>query len=138
MTSFFDDIPQPSDAQLAGFTAFTFNNVVIQPTVLADTSDTFSNLIGMYHATTTENGDFYLMWLEYEPWFSTDGNYAKTDAGGNAQTNGASETWCSYALQQINSTWRVYFQMGDEYSDWEGMKYTFTEGSAIATGEANK
>ena len=52
----------------------------------------------MYHATSTENGDFYLLWLEYEPYFATDGNFAKTDAGGNAQTNGASETWCNYAL----------------------------------------
>ena len=52
----------------------------------------------MYTAASTDNGDFYLLWLEYEPYFATDGNFAKTDASGNAQTNGSSETWCNYAL----------------------------------------
>ena len=28
--------------------------------------------------------------------------------------------------------------MGDEYSDWEGVKHTFTAGSDIASGMDNK
>ena len=28
--------------------------------------------------------------------------------------------------------------MGDEYSDWEGLKHTFTAGSDIASGMDNK
>ena len=62
----------------------------------------------------------------------------KVDSNGKAQTNASADTWCSFSLKQINQTWRLLFQLGDEYSDWEGLEYTFTEGSPVGAGEANR
>ena len=46
-----------------------------------------------------------------------------------------SETWCNFSTTTFASTtWRLMFQMGDEFSDWEGLKYEFTAGTAIASG----
>ena len=79
-------IPDPDTAQLAGWNAFEFSKIVKYPTVVA-TGDTFANKIGMYTAhdlTKADNPSYYIMWLEYEPYFEPDGNVDKTDAGGAA------------------------------------------------------
>ena len=105
----------------------------------ADSSDTFQNLTGMYKIVQDGDGEeWYFMWLEYETTFLQSGNYNPNgtidSATGVAQVNEAGATWCNHSLEQQNETWRLMFQMGDEFSDWEGLKYTFTAGSPLTVG----
>ena len=136
--TWFGQYPEPSTTQLAGFTAFEISKVVIYPVVTGSATDTFANTIGMYTSHVTETDYHYMLWLEYEPWFDIDGNVDKVGSDGNAQTNASADSWCNFSLKQFNQTWRLLFQMGDEYSDWEGLEYTFTEGSPVGVGEANR
>ena len=126
--SFFGTWPEPDTDQLSGFNKFEVSNVVKTPTVLQNDKDRFVNKVGMYTSHTILNGYKYMMWLEYEPTFSLT---AKADANGNAQSNSTSENWCNFTKEQNNPTFRILFQMGDSYSDWQGVKHTFSAGNAL-------
>ena len=67
------------------------------------------------------------MWGEFYPFFNIDsGLKDATVTDGVTETNEADATWCHFDREQESNTWRLLFQMGDEFSDWEGMYYTFT------------
>ena len=89
--SFFGTWPEPDTEQLAGFSKFEFTNVVKTPTVLQNAEDRFVNKVGMYTSHTIMNGYKYMMWLEYEPYFS---KRSKSGADNDDLHN-----WCSFALE---------------------------------------
>ena len=100
----------PTATQLKSFTSFNVN-------VAADTDfgvSTFKNRIGVYTAETEEQGSYNILWIEYVPKFGEE-----------------EESWCVHATPELNETWRLLFQMGDNFSDWEGVEYTFTAGEPI-------
>jgi len=70
-TTHFGSYEVPSASQLSGFATFTVPNVSV-----TDDVTTFKNRLGMYTAKTDSNGDFYCLWLEYEPLFRADGSSA--------------------------------------------------------------
>jgi len=47
------------------------------------------------------------------------------------EVNETGATWCNFLKEQTNMTYRILFQMGDEFSDWEGVYYTFTAGTRV-------
>ena len=67
----------------------------------------------MYTSDTESNGSFYLLWMEFVPYFSEEKENAK------------GESWCKFEESQLSQTFRLLFQMGDEFSDWEGVYYDF-------------
>ena len=104
MSSIFGDIAEPTTAQKALFSAFEIQNVVKLPFEAYDSSDSFQNLTGMYKIITEADGsEYYLMWLEYETTFVSDGNYNpldETDSNGDPVTNETEATWCNHSLEQ--------------------------------------
>ena len=134
--SLWGDIPEPTAAQLLLFTDFTADTIVTQPLVLATADDTFVNTQGMYTVESDAGTEYYYMWLEYELTFLSTGNYnpmGTLNDDGTDITNEPGATWCNHESEQQNETWRLMFQMGDEFSDWEGVKYTNTNCEGICT-----
>ena len=103
MTDFWGDTSDPSAAEVTAFTNFKINLVTTLP-VVTESGDTFKNKIGMYTVASKDNSDitYYKLWLEFEPNFVSKG-------AADGSTNEDEATWCNYALEQTNQTFRLYF-----------------------------
>ena len=120
--------PIPSTSQLSGMPSFDAVNVVAESTTSRDSSDytyaSYTNKVGMYQSETDNNSTFEnVFWLQYQAYFSSSNGVDDT-------ANESTDNWCEFSQDQSNMTWRILFQMGDEFSDWEGLEYTF-DGTAI-------
>eukprot|EP00353_Schmidingerella_taraikaensis_P013252 CAMPEP_0185578566 /NCGR_PEP_ID=MMETSP0434-20130131/13011_1 /TAXON_ID=626734 ORGANISM="Favella taraikaensis, Strain Fe Narragansett Bay" /NCGR_SAMPLE_ID=MMETSP0434 /ASSEMBLY_ACC=CAM_ASM_000379 /LENGTH=153 /DNA_ID=CAMNT_0028196397 /DNA_START=18 /DNA_END=479 /DNA_ORIENTATION=- len=111
----------PTTAQLNALASFNISNV-------SKTDASFSNLVGMYGPTTTNGATAYALWLQFIPEFFSDAIKTPATVG---EVNETGATWCNFLKEQTNMTYRILFQMGDEFSDWEGVYYTFTAGTRV-------
>ena len=66
------------------------------------------------------------MWAEFYPFFNIAEGEGLKNPTDTLTKNEATATWCHFDYEQENMTWRLLFQMGDEFSDWEGLYYEFT------------